>query len=107
MGHLAAMLSRAGEDVFPVLKRMLKAATSSVGDSYGFASEDGAFLSPSLNDGSLESAAVIGYRLEKVTQYDALQPVVQNGNPLIFEGRLTAHLVSNHRPLLMGLVEWS
>lgn len=88
MGHLAAMLSRAGEDVFPVLKRMLKAATSSVGDSYGFASEDGAFLSPSLNDGSLESTAVIGYRLEKVTQYDAPQPVVQNGVSIIFEGGL-------------------
>jgi asparagine synthase (glutamine-hydrolysing) len=95
MGHLAALLSRTGEDVFPVLKRMLKAATSRVGDSYGFASEDGAFISPSLTDESFESTAVIGYRLEKVTQHDVPQPVVQDGNPLILEGRLWG---STNRP---------
>jgi asparagine synthase (glutamine-hydrolysing) len=88
MGHLAALLSRTGEDVFPVLKRMLEAATSRTGDSYGFASEDGTFVSHSLRDCELESTAVIGYRLEKVTQYDMPKPVVQSGAPMILEGRL-------------------
>ena len=117
MGHLAALLSRAGEDVFPVLNRMLEVATSRIGDSYGFASEEGAFISPSLANGSLESIAVIGYRLEKVTQLDVPQPVVQNGVPIIFEGRLwgstdrpdieeaSEHLDSEPRRGIAGLLQ--
>ncbi len=89
MGHIAALLSKSGENVSPALIGMLKAASSIRGDAYGEASYEGSMIAGSPEGLSrLLTGACIGHKLFKIEPNDPPQPITQYGYSMAFEGRI-------------------
>lgn len=89
MGFSAALLSRCGEDVSERLLRMMRASSTSIGDSYGFSAHENAIILPDLPDRlEISSDAMLGYKLSRTTPFDGPQPINQHGYSMILEGRL-------------------
>ena len=88
MGHIAALLNKKGENVSPILVRMLEIASSGRGDAYGIASGDGIVIkhSPRGLQG-LVSDVTLGHKLTKIMPNDPPQPLGQYGYAMAFEGR--------------------
>ena len=88
MGHIAALLSKNGENVSPILVRMLEATSTGRGDANGIASSDGIMIkrSPKHLQG-LDSNVSLGHKLHKIMPHDQPQPLGQYGYAMVFEGR--------------------
>ncbi len=89
MGHIAALLSKNGENVSPTLIEMLKAASSIRSDAYGVSSDEGSVIAGSPEGLSrLLTGTCIGHKLVKIEPNDPPQPIQQYGSPMAFEGRI-------------------
>ncbi len=89
MGLLAAILSRYNGDVAGGMRRMMAASSSSMGDCYGFATQEGSIILPQLPCRlGISSHAMLGYRLLRVLPLDGPQPITQHGYSMILDGRL-------------------
>ncbi|MFB0557912.1 MAG: asparagine synthase-related protein [Candidatus Bathyarchaeia archaeon] len=87
MGHLAALLSKIGEDVSSTLLKMLQAASPKRGDAYGLASEEGVMISYSARRLRAHGNPMLGYKLTKILPNDPPQPIAQHGYAMVFDGR--------------------
>ncbi len=87
MGYIAALASKRGEDVSPLLLRMLKAQSSRV-DGIGVASEEGAIAQPWETEETPRGDTMIGCLYTKITPLDQPQPITQYGCQIAMEGRL-------------------
>jgi len=68
---------------------MLRASPPTVDDISGVASEDGVIYGRVLEElGIPQSKTIMGYSMNKILPYDPSQPIVQNDESIIFEGRL-------------------
>jgi asparagine synthase (glutamine-hydrolysing) len=89
MGLLAAAISKTGDDVSPILLRMLSPAVSDGGDSIGVATDEGTVIKKSLAELEVPGAsAMLGYTTFKIEPLDPAQPLSQHGYSFVFDGRL-------------------
>ena len=89
MGLLVAAISKTGEDVSPILLRMLSPAISARGDSFGVATDEGTVIKKSLAELEAPGAsAMLGYATLKIEPLNPTQPLSQHGYSFVFDGRL-------------------
>jgi asparagine synthase (glutamine-hydrolysing) len=89
MGLLAAAVNKTGEDVSPILLRMLSPAISARGESLWVATDEGTVVKKSLDELEAPGAsAMLGYATLKIEPLDPAQPLSQHGYSFVFDGRL-------------------
>ena len=89
MSMLAGLLSRSSRDVTPQLVEMLRGASNTRSEAYGFASPNTVERRARLMDfQGFASDIALGFRLLKATPKDNPQPIHQGRQALTFNGRL-------------------
>lgn len=86
MGRFAAVVSRRNVDASKILQRMLRVIPPNIDDTLGVATEDGVIYGGELD--IPHSKTIMGYSMTKILPRDPPQPIVQNDESIIFEGRL-------------------
>ncbi len=91
MGGIAALISRDGCDVTPMMLRMLRALKHRGREAYGVAAGEALRIGESPLEllGELEPSDVaVGYCLSRNIQRDEPQPIRDGGVTLVFDGRV-------------------